>query len=371
MKVLVLSCSTGEGYNSAAKAVCEAFDGRGAEYEMIDPLSFKGGGSEKKAAGWYNNLIRKRPRLFGFVYRAGKIVEGLRLPSPVYAANRAYADKLADYIDEGKFDAVVSTHVYGMEALTAIKNMGRKNIPYFGVLTDYTLLPFIRETDLDEYFTSHKDLTPYFVRKKMDESKLVPCGIPISARYRERIDKAEARRELGLDENKEIILIMQGGAGNCGVLKTLKKLLKRSFDNRLWCVLVGKNTEMKEKIERKFPSDRVKAIGFTDKVGLYFAAADVVVSKGGGLSTTEIAVSNVPFVCFKPIPGCETANARFFEKKGMTRRASSVSEVLRATDELSKNAATARKMKEAQRACINPYAADEIARRVTEWTRER
>ena len=78
--------------------------------------------------------------------------------SPVYYANSKYAPGLREYIEGKGFDAVVSTHLFPMEALTAIRKKGGFNIPCYGVLTDYTCIPFFGETKLDGYFIPHEEL---------------------------------------------------------------------------------------------------------------------------------------------------------------------------------------------------------------------
>ena len=75
MKVLILSCSTGEGHNSAAAAVRAAFDSRGIEYEQRDPVSFRSDRATEIVNATYNNIIKKAPGVFGVIYKAGEIVD--------------------------------------------------------------------------------------------------------------------------------------------------------------------------------------------------------------------------------------------------------------------------------------------------------
>ena len=185
MKILVLSCSTGEGHNSAAKAVCEALSNAGAEWELKDPVSFNHEKSPKRIASAYNNLIKKAPAAFGAVYKIGACYSATKLPSPIYSLNAKYAEKLNDYIVANKFDAVITSHLYGMEALTAIKRRHPEHIPFFGVITDYTVIPFTNDTDLDEYFIPHPDLKADFEKKKMRSDNLIPTCIPVSPKFRQ------------------------------------------------------------------------------------------------------------------------------------------------------------------------------------------
>lgn len=366
MKILVLSCSTGEGHNSAAKAVCEALNNTGAECELKDPVSFKGEKTPKTIAKLYNNLIKKTPRAFGAVYKLGGLYDSSHLPSPIYAWNAAYADKLNEYIIANGFDAVVSTHLYGMEALTAIKRAGKQTVPFYGVITDYTVIPFTRETELDEYFIPHTELKNVFKVKGMGEDRLNATGIPVSPAIRDEVDVTETRKALGLPTDKKIILLMSGGVGCESIKPLLKRFEKNADSDRFYCVLVGNNKKLKEKIEKSCPADKVAAVGFTDKVRLYLKCSDVVISKSGGLSSTEVAVANVPLVHFKPIPGCETFNARFFEDKGLSKLAKNGADAIRLAEELLDNENERTAMLSAQREEINAFSADDIARRITE-----
>ena len=71
MKILILSCNTGEGHHSAAKAIAEAAEKRGIEWELANPIAFKNERARKIVDTSYNNMIKKTPKLFGAVYRLG------------------------------------------------------------------------------------------------------------------------------------------------------------------------------------------------------------------------------------------------------------------------------------------------------------
>ena len=174
MKVLILSCDTGQGHNSAARAVFEAFDRRGNVCEMFDPLTLGRKRTAHIVSATYSGMLRKAPAVFGVLYRAGDIYSSTGITSPIYRANTHYADSLREYITSNSFDAVVSTHLFSMEALTAIRRKPYFAVPCFGVLTDYTRIPFFAETDLDGYFIPHDDLMDEIkVRSAKNERVLV------------------------------------------------------------------------------------------------------------------------------------------------------------------------------------------------------
>ena len=123
MKILILSCRTGEGHNSAAKAVKEALDDFGAECELVDALTFSG---------------RRPNEIVTNSYKAGDLYSSTKLASPVYWANSLYAERLRAYIENGGFTAVVCSHLFPMETLTWLKRRGEITQKCYGILTDYT-----------------------------------------------------------------------------------------------------------------------------------------------------------------------------------------------------------------------------------------
>ena len=121
MNVLILSCHTGDGHNSAALAIAEALTAQGAQWGLADPVAFKSERARRFVAGFYTGMVRKVPLAFGALYKVGRIYSNTGVTSPVYYANATYAGRLYDYIREQGFDAVISTHLYGMEAMTAVR----------------------------------------------------------------------------------------------------------------------------------------------------------------------------------------------------------------------------------------------------------
>lgn len=365
MKVLVLSCSTGEGHNSAAHAIAEALERRNIEYTLTDPLKFRSEKTARFVASAYNGIIRKTPKVFGAIYRAGVVYSASKLPSPIYQANALYAERLCTYLTDNKFDAVITTHLFAMEALTAIRKKHGSCIPCFGVMTDYTCIPFVHETLLDGYSIPHEDLRNSIERLGMSPEKLYSMGIPVSHRFSNRLTKDEARSKLCLPKTIPMTLIMTGGVG-CGKISELcSKFLERTNDDLLICVLTGRNTELKLKLDEEFGgTGKVLTVPFTQDVNLYMNAADVMVSKPGGLSSTEAAVANVPLVHLLAFSGCETKNAEFFAAHNMSYHAESIDSAVKASWELIHDRVSAEKMCASQRANVHDHSADEIVEKV-------
>ena len=129
MKILILSCNTGQGHNSAGNAVKEALEVLGVTCDMADALSFsKHSGPSDLISGAYVKIVSKVPLVFGGIYKAGDIISSPRFRSPIYLANSFSAARLAEYIKNGDYDGVVMPHVFPAETLTKIKRKGTARV---------------------------------------------------------------------------------------------------------------------------------------------------------------------------------------------------------------------------------------------------
>lgn len=364
MKILILSCNTGEGHNSSAKAIKLAMDARGGiESEVKDTLSLVSADVSKNVSDIY--IYSTRNSLFEKAYKIGRRVSDFdsSFKSPIYMANKLYAKQLYDYVISGGYDAVVCTHLFPAEALTALKRNADLKVPVLFVMTDYTCIPFLPETELDAYVIPHQDLIEEFVEKGLPREKLLPFGIPVDERrFLDRTDRRQARLELlsGLLANRpetptdsateagsapaveptaasgtanpdtsapavepdiegRWMLIMGGsmGFGNMGGLISCI-LEKCSERDRVICVC-GRNEEQRSSLASRFADcPQFRAIGYTDQIPLLMDACDVLFSKPGGITSTEAAIRNIPLVHTAPIPGVEDRNALFFHYHNMS-----------------------------------------------------
>jgi processive 1,2-diacylglycerol beta-glucosyltransferase len=362
MKVLILSCSTGEGHNAAANAVYENLLYNGVDCEMLDMLSLVSGKVSRRVSGIYVFTTRI-PVIFKTLYSAGRLVSSSKHKSPVYYVNGLVAAKLDQYIRKNKYDLIITSHLFPAETLTRLKKDGRLRQSVIAVATDYTCIPFWEETDCDVYVIPHKDLENEFVDKGIDREKLFSFGIPVKRSFSDKKGKKEARRKIGLDEEKPMFLIMSGSMG-FGKIRNLTKLLSERCKNQENIVIIcGTNKKLKKVLEYQFMNkENVHVKGYTKEVSVYMDACDVLFTKPGGLTSTEAAVKNVPLVHTNPIPGCETKNAEFFSSRGMSYFGKTVKEQINAAFALMKNMEEQQKMLKAQRDNTNGKAAEDIYR---------
>ena len=328
MEVLILSCGTGGGHDSAGAAVAEEVKRRGHHAVMLNPYTLHSDQTADRINRAYLFLAQKAPGMFGAVYGAGELYRRLPFRSPVYFANRAMVPVLRKYLEEHHVDVILTPHLFPAEILTNMKQEGFPTPAFIFIATDYSCIPFTEETDCDAYVIPSADLTEVFADYGLPRERLYPLGIPVQDRFRQGRGGAEARAEaqaeawarLGLESDRKYILAAGGSMGGGSIRRAVHILMKEAAgrsDVGL-IVICGNNRRLYEELSREaLPGMRVT--GFTSDMADYMKAADVFVTKPGGLSSTEAAACGLPIVHVAAIPGCETHNARYFSSHGMSR----------------------------------------------------
>ena len=361
MKVLILSTGTGEGHNSAAKAVKEQFDNHGVPCELADALDFASDRAADYGRRVYIWSTVKARKVFAGAYRAGRAISSSRHKSPVYYANALYAGKLYRYIVDNGFDTVVMPHLFPAEAVTYMMKKHHPRVNTYFVATDYTCIPFTEETNMDYYFIPHEDLKEEYIKRGIPENKLIPAGIPVSERFVNLPDKKVCRKQLGIAEDKRCILVMTGSMGYGNVESLIGRLVAGTDEGTDIYVMGGTNERLKESLRRTYQDKkRVVVLDFTNQAQIYMAAADVLFTKPGGLTSSEAAAACVPLVHTYPIPGCEDRNVAFFTARGMSLSDKREEEVVRKGLELLNNPDMQEKMRQCQKDFGKADAAEKI-----------
>ena len=234
--------------------------------------------------------------------------------------------------------------------LTRLRRKYEYKNPFYFIATDYTCSPCVDEITPDYWVIPDERLIPEFTARGIPEDRLLPLGIPTNPAMATHVDQNVARRLLHLPQQGEMVLVMSGSIG-CGPMTTLAlKLLRRLPKDSFVVVICGKNKGDLKELQRyaKF-LERLYPVGFTDRMDLYYSAADLVVGKPGGLSCTEIAQKRVPAVLMLSVPGCESRNLEFFTRYRMALGTESVRDTLSAVRRLLSSAAMRNRMMLAQR----------------------
>jgi len=374
MKILILSCNTGEGHNSSAKAVKAYMDSRSIDCEIRDTLTFAGTNISNNISKAYNYSIRGR--LFYHLYNIGDFVSNhlTRVKSPVYYANRLYADKLYQYICRYNYDAIVAVHLFAAEALTALKRDYKLPVPTLFVMTDYTCIPFISETELDMYAIPHKDLIGKFEYRGIPKEKIIATGIPVNGAD-VSLPKSEARDLANTtfgwyDSRGYWFMIMGGSMGFGGMERLIAELCNSTTESDRIICICGQNKERKATLCKQFAEfQQVKVLGYTDQIALLMDCCDVLLSKPGGITSTEAIIRNIPLIHTAPIPGLEDKNAQFFHARNMSYYTTDTQKQVEIAIRLCNDLPFREKMLKSQRENANNRTCDMIVNILMEMVR--
>lgn len=326
MRILILSCNTGEGHNTTARAIREEAQKHGDTVDIINALSYWPSGTEKFLCEGQVFLYKNLPELFGAGYRffeiaaektSKKLEAGKKQGQGMSLLLREPAERLYEELSEGAYDAIISVHVFASLMLSEIRRRHGKEQPVYFIATDYTCSPGAGFADYDYAVIPAPELVEEFVSLGARRESLLPYGIPVNEAFYHKLERAEAKERLGLPAERRVVLLM-GGSMGCGPIeKTVAAILDTLPDDSLLVAVCGRNERLLLRLQRMALKNRkLYPVGFTRDISVYMDASELIVTKAGGLSSTEAAVKHLPIVFIDAIPGLETHNRDFFEEHG-------------------------------------------------------
>lgn len=317
-RVLILSCSTGQGHNSCARAVKEYLDREHIDCTMADAFCFV----SERFAGWvekgHSFIYCHMPWLFRWGYEYSKKHPVLfQEKSLIHRILASGASRMYQYIEKGAFDTVICTHVLAAIMLTHVQKTFSLALKTALIMTDYTRHPGMEATDMQIYFIPDESLTEEFVEGGIPREKIVAAGIPVCKSFYKNVEKADAKRLLDIRTEHKHLLVMCGSMG-CGPMeKMVRRLCQNLSEDMEVSVICGTNQKLQKKLERKYAdTTNIHIAGYTKQMSLYMDSADLCLMKPGGLSITEAAVKKLPMAYINAVAGCEQYNIEYFVKKG-------------------------------------------------------
>lgn len=318
MRVLILSVTAGQGHNSTAKAVESYLSQLGADVKIVDVFDYINRILAKTISEGYNVSTKVAAKPYEQIYshyeKRSKTADDI---SAMRVTNSLFASKLKKYLDDFSPDAVVCTHVFAAAIIGVLKRKGQFRQPVYGIVTDFTVHPFWEEAiHIDYLVTPNELLNVQCYKKGFKRSQILPLGIPIDPKFAKRSNtKENCRRLLGLDPQKFTVLFMSGSMGYGDVAGTVKKLDEVKVDYQIISIC-GNNSSAKEKIDKLDLTKKILNLGYVTNVDVIMDAADCIITKPGGLTTSEALAKNLPIIIANPIPGQEVRNTEFLLNNG-------------------------------------------------------
>lgn len=317
MKILILTVTAGQGHNSTAKALSECLASKGAEVRVLDTMRYINKLLGKTVDKGYLFVSSRAKLAYKGVYRLAE----LRKKStddfnPTRITAKMLSQKLKKYIDSYDPDVIICTHIYAGIFVDVLKSEQKLRARSIAILTDFAFHPYWEEgDDLDYVVVPNESLYLKAREKGFHDGQILPFGIPINPKFENIADKKEAKRRLGLDPERNTVLIMGGSMGYGNIVKTVDRLDKITSDFQIISVC-GSNKSSKAKIDARTYSKKVLNFGFTSNIDELMDAADCIITKPGGLTSSEAMAKGLPMIIINPIPGQEDRNTEFLVNNG-------------------------------------------------------
>lgn len=315
MKALVLTISAGQGHNKTARAIGDYLKSQGVDVDIIDTYKYFNTALSNLVEKGYLLSTKFTPAMYGNIYSKAEQRDHSDKINVVDMAGKIISRQFYKFIAGKNPDVIIATHIFAANLVSKFKEKKESHALTFGVLTDFTVHPFWETADLDYYVTPTALLNNQMIKKGIPEEKILPFGIPIEMKFSNLANKEDARKILGI-ENKKTVFVMTGSMGYGDVIKYVKELAELEYDFQIITVC-GNNTHLKNQIDRLRTRKKIYNFGFVDNVDVIMDASDIIVSKPGGLTTSEALAKRLPMVLIDPIPGQEDRNYEFLVNNGL------------------------------------------------------
>jgi processive 1,2-diacylglycerol beta-glucosyltransferase len=330
-RILLLSAPYGSGHDAAAQALAAAFTAAGALPRVVDHfVQLVDPRFAAVTRALYNAVLRHARPLWRAAYALGDWLD----PSSPAAlnANRLGSANLERLLRAEAPDAVVCTHPTPAGAVAALRARGVTTPEVTLVFTDFAAHSQYIQPGIDWYCVPAPSIKHELVARGVSPERVVVTGIPVHHEFSAPLDRRTARAALGIDADRFVVLAMAGTLAWMGRLPAVTRTLLAMPPRVHGIVVAGRDSALQARLQRMVTSaeDRVRVLGYASNVRTLMAAADVLVTKAGGITLAEALAAGVPTICFGSLPGHETRNEGLLTANGGTLPARSTIELERA-----------------------------------------
>lgn len=323
-KILIISSDTGGGHRSAAAAIVAGvqkfFHGQSYAVRVVRAIEESHGVTEKLVR-FYNWVLRHRQHWMKYFYWA---VNRFRPETREFFYRRTVGF-VQDLFERWCPHVVVSVHPLTQHVLARVLKELKlaDKIPLVTVVTD-PCYGFWRGWACDDvmlYLVASEDARRQLIDYGVAPDRIKVSGMPVHPKFGfpGELAAQAARRALELDPEKFTVFVNAGWVGGGNIPEIFRELVRGELDMQA-IFLAGKNEDLRCEVESiaagaKFP---IRVIGYSDHVEQLMAAANVMISKLGGLTTFEALACRLPIIAdgtTPPMPQ-EAGAASLIVKRG-------------------------------------------------------
>lgn len=316
-RIILMYISEVSGHHSATLAIEKALKilQPDAEILNINTFNYTNPISEKIVNRLYMAVIKRTPQIWDYLYDNPSVVKKLEnIKKTIHKFN---SPKLKNLFDKFRPDAVICTQAFPCGMVADFKKTYNSDTALLAVLTDYIPHSYWVYDTVDYYITPSEEVSRRLIKKGVPADKIKSLGIPFDPIFNEDISKGEVMRKLNLNQGLPTLLIMGGGQG-LGPIKTIIRSLEKVGKDFQELIVAGTNKKLYKSLKRKIKKYKKKILVFeyVDNINELMSIADIIITKPGGVTTSEALAKRIPMIIVKPIPGQEESNTVYLTDKG-------------------------------------------------------
>jgi processive 1,2-diacylglycerol beta-glucosyltransferase len=385
MRILIATVTAGAGHLAAAAALEEAWRALRPDdtIERLDILKFFSPLHKQLYADGYVQLVERAPEFWGMFFArtdSPKIVRRMNKLRRAFPSNSRA--KFARHLKQFKPDVVLCTHFEPFETLALLRQKavaavydrrttnGKATLPerhcqhpfIACIVTDFEAHALWMDPCVDLYCVAAEETKARLVARGATAASVVATGIPVAQKFLSRPDPRAVRKNYGLRDDQPVLLVLSGGFGMGPVAKILAELDKVPGQVQT-LVVTGNNEKLRRDLAARTRQHPTHVLGFATNMHELMAVADLIITKPGGLTSSEALALGKPLFILNPIPGQEAANSDFLLERGAAAKVNRVEDLPFRIKQLlgSKKLAD---MSRAAQALGRPHSAEAVCREV-------
>jgi len=348
------------GHRSASMAVEKAIKTIKPETEVlnINAFNYTNPLLERIINRAYMSVVKNTPELWDYLYDNPRVLKGVKRIREL--VHKAHTEKLRVLFETFKPDAVACTQAYPCGMVADYKKTMGLYTPLAGVLTDYAPHSYWIFDNVDAYVVPSQESGQKLIRDGIPAGKIKLLGIPVDPKFAVPVPKDEIRGELMLDPRLPVILIMGGGQG-LGSIGRILVTIDRIPQEFQVVVVAGTNKKLLRWIKGRKFRKKVVAYGYINFIEKLMEVSTLIVTKPGGVTTSEAMAKYLPMLIVNPLPGQEVMNTRYLLKEEIALKADNERQLADLIDWLLSNPAKLKQMSDTMRLYAKPDSAVRIA----------
>ena len=318
-KILILSATFGDGHKQVAKAISEAVEYTlpNASPIILDIMEWIHPYLYPVSLFVYKRGIKRFPQVYSYFYKKTRVKNSFS--TKLNSLFTFGLQTMLEVIQRIKPRVVVSTYPFAAGIISKLKEQGLINIPAVTIITDYTDHSYWIHPYTDLYIVGSNQVRDRLISLGIEDDKIKNTGIPVRQRFIESQPRELLLEKYGMRSNKFTILIMGGGDGFIGKGRSTFRALESVSQTLQLIIVCGRNKKLKKQLELELKDYKhdVLLLGFCENIQELMAISDLMITKPGGVTTSEALAMGLPLLIYHPLPGQEEDNAEFLWKSGL------------------------------------------------------